>query len=66
MSLGNEITGIISIMAYTMFLLNIEVERLQKSQDDTSNNSDHPSPDDEFVPMTIVASGGVVDLPKLQ
>jgi hypothetical protein len=46
-------------MAYTMFLLNIEVERLQKSQDDSSNNSDHPSPDDEFVPLTIVARGGL-------
>lgn len=31
-SLSNQIIGLVSIMAYTIYLLNIEVERLQKSQ----------------------------------
>ena len=61
MSLRNEITGLVSIMAYTIYLLNIEVGRLQKSQESSS----HP-PDDEFVPLTMAARGEVVDLPKLK
>jgi hypothetical protein len=60
-SLRNEITGLVSIMAYTIYLLNIEVGRLQKSQESSS----HP-PDDEFVPLTMAARGEVVDLPKLK
>lgn len=62
-SLSNQIIGLVSIMAYTIYLLNIEVERLQKSQDDSSN---HPLPDDEFVSLTMAARGDVVALPKLK
>src|SRR5215207_3995462 len=62
-SLRNEITGLVSIMACTIYLLNIEVERLQKLQDSSS----HPPPsDNEFVPLTMAARGEVVDLPKLK
>lgn len=50
-------------MAYTTYLLNIWVERLQKSQE----GSNHPPfPDDEFVPLTMAVKGEVVDLPKLK
>jgi uncharacterized coiled-coil DUF342 family protein len=62
LSLGNEITGLISIMAYTIYLLNVEVERLQKLQEDGSN----PPPDNEFVPLTMAVKGEVIDLPKLK
>ena len=51
-------------MAYTIYLLNIEVERLQKSQDSSSHP--FPPPDDEFVPLTMAARGETVDLPKLK
>ncbi|HEU4822454.1 MAG TPA: hypothetical protein VFS97_03430 [Nitrososphaeraceae archaeon] len=61
-SLSNQTIGLVSIMAYTIYLLNIEVERLQKSQDDSSN----PLPDDEFVSLTKAARGDVVALPKLK
>ena len=63
-SLRNEITGLVSILAYIIYLLNIEVERLQKLQD--SNSSHLPPPDDEFVPLLKAAKGEVVDLPKLK
>jgi hypothetical protein len=63
-SLSNQIISLISIMAYTIYLLKIEVERLQKSQDDISN---HPSsPDDELVSLTMAARGDDVELPKLK
>ena len=63
-SLRNEITGLVSIMAYTIYLLNIEVERLQKLQEGSGS---HPPPsDDEFVPLTMAARGEVVDLLKLK
>jgi hypothetical protein len=51
-------------MAYTIYLLNIEVERLQKLQDDSSNHP--PSPDDEFVSLTMATRGDDVELPKLK
>jgi TolA-binding protein len=62
LSLRNEITGLISIMAYIIYLLNVEVERPQKLQEDSS----HPPPDNEFVPLTMAAKGEVVDFSKLK
>jgi hypothetical protein len=50
-------------MAYTIYLLNVEVERLQKLQEDSSHP---PPPDYEFVPLTMAAKGEVVDLSKLK
>jgi uncharacterized coiled-coil DUF342 family protein len=57
-SLRHEITGLISIMAYTIYLLNIEVQRLQNLQN---------SPlDSEFMPLAMAARGEAVDLEKLK
>ena len=57
-SLRHEITGLISIMAYTIYLLNIEVQRLQNLQN---------SPlDSEFMPLAMAARGEAVDLGKLK
>jgi seryl-tRNA synthetase len=63
-SLSSQIISLVSIMAYTIYLLNIEVERLQKSQDDSSNHP--PSCEDEFVSLTMAARGDDVELPKLK
>ena len=60
-SLRNEIIGLVSIMAYTTYLLNIEVQRLQNLQ----NSGGHPL-DSEFMPLAIPARGEDVDLGKLK
>jgi hypothetical protein len=54
MLLRNEITGLVSIMACTIYLLNMEVERLQKLQDSSSN---HRLEEDEFGLLTMAARG---------
>jgi hypothetical protein len=57
----NEITGLISIMAYTIYLLNIEAERPEKLR----GRGNHP-PDSEFMPLAMAARGENVDLGKLK
>jgi hypothetical protein len=56
-SLRNEITGLVSIFAFMLYLLNLQIERLEESQDKYLN---------EFVPLIRAARGGVVSLPELK
>jgi hypothetical protein len=60
-SLKNEIVGLISIIAYMMYLLDVESKGLQKLQDNIGSH-----PDSEFIPLTMAARGEVVDLQKLK
>lgn len=60
-SLRNEITGLISMMVYTIYLLNIEAERLEKLR----GRGNRP-PDSEFMPLALAARGENVDLGKLK
>jgi outer membrane murein-binding lipoprotein Lpp len=60
-SLRNEIAGLISIMVYTIYLLNIEAERLEKLR----GRGNRP-PDSEFMPLALAARGENVDLGKLK
>jgi hypothetical protein len=61
MSLRNEIIDLVSIMACTIYLLNMQVESLQKSQ----GSGSHPL-DSEFMPLATAARGEAVDLGKLK
>jgi hypothetical protein len=56
-SLGNEITGLVSIFASMLYVLSLQIERLQESQDKYLN---------EFVPLIRAARGEVVSLPELK
>jgi cell division protein FtsB len=56
-ALRNEITGLVSIIVYVMYLLNIEAERLKKLQDDDLS---------KFAPLIRSASGEAVSLPELK
>jgi hypothetical protein len=56
-SLGNEITGLVSIFASMLYVLNLQIERLQESQGKYLN---------EFVPLIRAARGEVVSLPELK
>jgi FtsZ-binding cell division protein ZapB len=60
-SLRNEITGLVSIMAYTIYLLNIEIERLERLR----GSSNHPQ-DSKFMPLAMAARGEDVELGKLK
>ena len=60
-SLKNEIVGLISVIAYMMYLLDVESKGLQKLQDNIGSHSDS-----EFIPLTMAARGEVVDLQKLK
>jgi Na+/citrate or Na+/malate symporter len=63
MSLRNEIAGMVAIIAYMMHLSNLGVERQQQqhklSYDDTNI-------DNEFLLLTMVNRGEIVDLPRLK
>jgi hypothetical protein len=61
--LSNQIMSLVSIMVYTIYLLNIEAKTLRKSQDGSGNN--HPQ-DDEFVLLSMATRGEAVDLQKLK
>jgi hypothetical protein len=62
-SLRNEIVGMVTSIAYMMHLLNLGVERLQQQQKLTYNDT---NTDNEFLPLTKVSRGEIVDLPKLK
>ena len=55
-SIRNEITDLISIFASMLYVLNLQIERLQESQEYLS----------EFVPLIRAARGEVVSLPELK
>jgi hypothetical protein len=61
-SLRNEILGLISIVAYIVYLLHVESKGLQKLQDNIV--SSHPN--SEFILLTMAAKGEAVDLQKLK
>jgi hypothetical protein len=56
-SLRDEITGLVSIFASMLYVLNLQIERLQESQDKYL---------DQFVPLIRAARGEVVSLPELK
>jgi hypothetical protein len=60
---SNQIMSLVSIMVYTIYLLNIEAETLRKSKDGSGNN---PPQDDEFVLLSMATRGEAVDLQKLK
>jgi hypothetical protein len=65
MSLRSEIAGIVTILAYIMHLLNLEVERQQQQQQKLSYDNTNTD-NDEFLPLIKVNRGEDVDLPRLK